>query len=366
MSAPAVWFARVVAAYGLPGADRARAPGAAPAFGELLAVATREGMTGLLCRAIDAGVVDADGGQRERARRAHEDLLARDLRLERLAVRTSAILAAEGVVHRVLKGPVVARTAYEAPDLRSFRDVDVLVGREAFERAVRLLTAEGGTRRFGEPRAGFAARYTKGVCVEGVDGCQVDVHVTLAPGPFGLAIPVEELFGSPDTIGVGGVAVPVLGPVHRFLHACYHAALGDDPPRFASLRDVVELARRGEAHADAVLATARRWRGRAVVQRALGLAAATLGVPVPAAYAEWVQRYRPAPLEAAALRSSLPPAAGYARQAAAGLLLLPGARARLHYATSLLFPGREYLADREGSYLRRARRALGLARESQR
>lgn len=355
-------FALAVAAHGLTARDVARVRPTEPApFDDLLSVAVRERMTGLLCRAIDDGGVAASAEQRERARRAHEDALIRDLRLERLLARTSELLAREGLAHCALKGPVLARTAYDAPELRSFADVDVLVERDGFEHAIRALVARGGTRRFTEPRSGFAAQYTKGVCVELTDGCQVDVHVTLAAGPFGLAIPVHELFASPDAVEVGATRVPALRGEHRFLHACYHAALGDLPPRLVPLRDVAEMVRR-ELDADAVLAIAARWRGLAVVQRALVLVATTLGVPIPEPLGGWSRTYRPAPLERAALRSSLPSSGGYGRQAAAGLLLLRGARARLRYAAALLLPDRAYLDERDGSYVRRWRRAVGLAR----
>lgn len=355
-------FALAVAAHGLAARDDARSRPLEPVgFDDLLTVALRERMTGLLCRAIDDGAISASGEQRERARRAHEDALIRDLRLERLLARTSELLAHEGIAHCALKGPVLARTAYDAPELRSFADVDVLVERDGFDHAIRVLVEGGGTRRFGEPRTGFAARYTKGVCVDLTDGCQVDVHVSLAAGPFGLSIPVDELLASPDAVEVGATRVPALRVEHRFLHACYHAALGDEPPRLVPLRDVAEMARRG-LDADAVLTIAARWRGLAVVQRALLLVGATLGVRIPEPLGGWSRSHRPPRVERVALQSSLPSSGGYGRQAAAGLLLLRGARARMRYARALLLPDRAYLDERDGSYARRWRRAVGLAR----
>ena len=84
---------------------------------------------------------------------------------------------------------------YADPALRSFGDVDILVGGADFDAAVGALAALGFRRRFVEPRPGFDARFSKGACLERADGLEIDLHRTLAPGPFGMLLGLTDLVG---------------------------------------------------------------------------------------------------------------------------------------------------------------------------
>ena len=90
----------------------------------------------------------------------------------------------------------------------------------------------------------------------------------------------------------------------------------DYEPTHHCARDVAQIACATDLDFDRVLAIARRWRGRAVVQRALQTTAARLPVSD---------------------RRS------YAAQMATGVWALDGIRPRVEYVVALLFPDREYL-----------------------
>jgi hypothetical protein len=354
----------IVAATGLRGADTHPACEVldADAMAELLDLATAQRIPGHLVAALDSGVICATPEQRAEAGRRHEEALALDLVLERLLAETSNMFADAGIVHRGLKGPVLARTLYAEPALRSFGDVDLLVAADQFDEAVALLVARGGRPRYREPRTRFTSRFGKGVCVVTADGLELDVHRVFVAGPFGLAIDAQDLFEDPCNIVVGGVEIPVPSPDLTFLHVCYHAALGDRAPRYTTLRDIAEFLCPVSVDVGHVLTLAERWHGRAVLQRALLLTRSYLPVDVPEPLRDWADAYRPDAFERAALAVYVAPDATYAARAATGIWAVRGIPRKVAYARALLVPTRSYLRERDGSYAQRWQRALRLQR----
>ncbi|MGH8977607.1 MAG: nucleotidyltransferase family protein [Acidimicrobiia bacterium] len=332
------------------------------AFGRLLDAVTRERITGHLEEFVEAGSLQCTDAQRAALDARHEEMLSIDLVLERLLVETSCAFTTRGIPHRALKGPVAARTFYADPSQRSFGDVDLLVAGEHFDEAIALLVAAGGRARYREPRRHFTARFGKGVCVVTNVGLELDVHRTFVAGPFGLAIDARDLFAAHETIEIGGTAIPVPNNRIRFLHACYHVALTH--PRITALRDVAQATTAPDLDADAVLELASRWRGRAVVQRALVLTRARLPATLSGPLYSWADTYCADRFETSALRAHTAPDTSYASQMATGVWALRGVRARAAYGAALLLPDRQYIAEREGSYLRRFAHALSLVRPS--
>jgi hypothetical protein len=332
------------------------------AFRALLDAATTERITGHLEQCLKAGVLEVSDAQRHEAKRRHVAMLANDLILERLLAQTSARFAAAAIPHLALKGPVVARTAYPDRALRSFGDVDLLVKSDRFDNAVSVLVGDGGHARYREPRRRFTARFGKGVCVVTQAGLEIDLHRTFVAGPFGLAINVQDLFTASEFLTIAGRAVPIPGAPVRFLHACYHAALTN--PRITALRDVAQIACTTDLDTEAVLDLAARWRGRVVVQRALRLTRSRLPAALDGRLYRWAEQYEPDRFETAALRAYTAKDTSYAQQTATGLRAIRGLRNRAAYGLALLIPERRYVAEREGSYLRRWVHALSLLRPS--
>ena len=78
----------------------------------------------------------------------------------------------------------------------------------------------------------------------------------------------------------------------------------------------------------------------------------------------WAEQYRPDRFEETALRSYASGRSSYAGQMATGVWALRGVRARVAYGAALLVPDRHYVAEREGTYVRRWVRAWSLVRPS--
>ena len=273
-------------------------------------------------------------------------------------------LSTAGIAYRALKGPLLAHLAYPDPALRSFGDVDVLVGGASFDAAVDALARLGFRRHFAEPRPGFDARFAKGACLVRRDGMEVDLHRTLAPGAFGILLQRVDLFRRPvRTFRLGSHWITGLDAETVFVHACFHAALGNHPPRLVPLRDVVQLHTAG-LDAGAVIAMFTSARCESVCRRALDLVDAELGVHLEGPIPAWAAGQRPSRFDRWALQSYTSNDRSYAGQVAASIWAIPSLRDRFAYSAALAFPTREYARAHDRGYARRVVRGLRVVKDS--
>ncbi|MGH9025749.1 MAG: nucleotidyltransferase family protein [Acidimicrobiia bacterium] len=351
-----------IAAYGLRDTTRQLPDRVldADSWRRVLNGAAGQGLTGNLVHASQEGAFPASTEQQIEALERHESALGLDLRLERVLLNRTADLHEAGIATRVLKGPALAHTIYPDPGLRSFRDVDLLVPGRDYDAAIAVLCADGGRLRYSEPRPGFNRRFGKGVCITTPDGFEIDLHRTLAAGPFGLALDPDSLFSTASTFSLGGRLLEGLDPEARFIHACVHARLGDTVPRLVPLRDVAQILLHTSLDRDRVQRLCVRWRCGIVVQHAIWLTWSAFGITSATDVVNWARHHEPSAFERWALATYLGPDPSYARQAVAGLWAVTGVRAKAVYARTMLLPNPEYVHTRDGSYVRRLRRGMGM------
>jgi hypothetical protein len=227
-------------------------------------------LTGLLARAVIDGVVlidDEDAAPRLR-RQWHEELVV-CVALEALAVRTAGVFDHAEVTWRLTKGAAVAHLDYpEDPAVRTFGDVDLVVHPDHWARAVAALTDAAYERVVPPLPGGYDARWGKGATMLAPDGSELDLHRRFAIGRFGVTTNMADVFDPHDTITLAGRPIPVLDPVGRLLHACYHASLGGFR-RLRAFRDVAQLVLVTGADWEAAFGVARSWRGEPVVASAI-------------------------------------------------------------------------------------------------
>jgi Uncharacterised nucleotidyltransferase len=327
---------------------------------DLLDAISRERLTGFALTAVQSGSITLSPSACEQLLERHEHQLALDLRLEQLVVEVAGVVDDCGLPYRLLKGPLLAHTVYDAAALRSFGDVDLLVRGGDLDAAIDVLRPLGFERRFLEPRRGFDGRFSKGACLERGDGRELDLHRTLAPGAFGVRLGHIDFFArTPQIIDLGGRAIAGVDPELAFVHACFHAALGDHPPRLVPIRDIVECLRAGIEDATVIdLATSARC--EQVFQRAIDLVDIELGVRLEGEIPEWARSYRPTRFDRWALRGYTSASRSYSHQVAASFCALPSLRDRASYAGAIAFPNRAYVRAREGGYARRITRGMRL------
>lgn len=252
----------VLAGAGLPGAPTE--PVSVDSFAALLDAAERSRVLPFLDHAVAAGMVadttpEFEADLAERVRAAADTTMAAHAALADLLRRAEAVGGPEIVV---LKGCATGHLDYGRAVDRFSSDVDVLV-RAGSQRE---LTGSVGVTPPIPRRRRWQDRYGKAVTIRHPYGIDVDVHVTLAQGYFGLAIPAEELFAAGERFEVGGVSATALDGPNRLLHAAIHQA----SPGHAGLhsaRDVPQLVLVSGVAWEEAVARAERWRVDALVAR---------------------------------------------------------------------------------------------------
>jgi hypothetical protein len=321
----------------------------------LLHAARKHRLLGHLVAAIDAGALPVTSVQAEQARTVHRVVLMRVLSLEQNLVVVTGLLDAAGVETRVLKGSAYAHLDYPDPGLRTFVDLDLLFRPDDIERAVATLADAGFVRILAEPRPGFDRRFDKGTTLRSPAGFELDLHRTFVLGPWGFRVDLDALWADDEELPVAGRRLTALTAPHRFLHACYHAALGDWPLRLGSLRDVAQLLPRAEPSQRALIETATAWGVQAVVAAAVADTARLLGIEVAGPMLPWAYGYAPDKREESWLALHTHSGKTFAAQALATLPVLPGLRNKAAYLRALVLPDGDYTAGRHTSALSRFR-----------
>lgn len=309
---------------------------------ELVREVASQRIFGFLHKAIRDDAFPATDAQALEIRDHHLRAVAVTLVLEDALRRAAALLDEANIDFRVLKGPAHARLAYPDPSVRSFGDIDLLIGSGDFEAAGSALSGTGAQRRFPEPRPGFDRRFGKGACFVLPDGYELDLHRTLVSGPFGLTIDLPALFRNVSTFEIDGRALQALGPEERVIASCFHAVLGKAVPRLLSLRDLAQMLVNDAPDAGRVRHLAAAWRCEVVVSAAIVAAWSRFGldeIPLSA----WAAGFEPARSDLHRLSLYAGESRSYARLSIAAIRTVPGVRNKLSYVQAITVPQR--LAD---------------------
>jgi hypothetical protein len=348
-----------IAAYGLTGSAR-MLPATSLEDAEwkaLLAGVQNQRLTGFLVRAVSDDALALTPQQRRQATEAHAQARCLVQLLEGLLLELVDHLEAEHIDYRVLKGAAAAHLIYSQPWLRSYGDIDLLIPAQQLDAALTLLADLGCYRDRPQPRPRFDQRFGKGVTLLSPDGYPVDLHRTLAEGPFAQHIRQPELFATSSPFSLGGRSLRALGAEENFLHACLHAVLGDAPARLVPLRDLAQMLQTVQLDLDRIYRLASSWKAAAVVARAVCTAWSVFqledGLPIVA----WAHQYRPSRSQKRTLKLYPKVADNYAVMALAELSAVPGIRGRAAYLRAQLLPDRSYLDARSIGHLARWRHA---------
>jgi hypothetical protein len=228
------------------------------------------------------GLVDPDDPSAAGLKRYHIHHVGHHLRaLEDLAgiVR---VLGDRGIDWIVVKGPVLSEVVYERPDLRVYKDLDVVIRGDAFAEAIDAFEAAGSElldrnwaliRREGRAQLHVVLRL----------GTIADVHRHLlnrAVVRNSFMIPMEDLFARARSVAIGHVVVRTLDPVDTLLHLCIHGGLAGGH-QLLWLKDIDTSVRREPPRWDELVDRAHGWRAASIVALMLRRARATLGTAVP-------------------------------------------------------------------------------------
>ena len=282
----------------------------------LSAVAERR-LTGVLLAAMQAGEVEVD--RSEVVVEAHERALARARLLDTAMLESVEILLDAGITPLLLKGSAIARLLPE-PDQRISADIDLLVPADRLDAAASALEAFGATRSQPAISPDWERLFAPSVTIGWRTGTELNMHRTLAPGPYGHLVDLDELAASTVTVEVGGVDVLTLRPELHLVHAALHVALGGVEPRLGDVRDIALLLERTNLDVDRVMRTIVRWGAEAPA--AVGFAAAgSIGARHP--IIDWTEPNRPRIRDRRLLASYADRDGCLRRQALASLTVVP-------------------------------------------
>jgi hypothetical protein len=309
---------------------------------ELVTAARRHRLVGVLAAAVAAGDVDGDDDDVDTVAREVSDAMAEALLLEDMMLEAVGVLGELGLDIRVLKGSALAHIVHPDPAHRSFGDTDLLVRSSQIDAAVEALTGAGGHRRIPALSGDFDRRFAKSITLDWRRGTELDLHRTLAPGPFGLRIPLDDLWVDPSCFRLAGESIDTLSPELHLMNGAYHLVLGDTEPRYGNVRDVTLMLGQ-ELDVDVVVATAERWRGEAVLAEAVGLVGELGGSTGP--LRDWAARVEVSRRDRSCLDTYRRRRSRFRRQALSVMRELPW-RDRLAYARAVGLPARANLEAR--------------------
>lgn len=252
-------------------------------------------------RGADPAVID-------RLRALHRASARSHLRVTAALSATADALDAAGVRWLVFKGPVLSEVVYRVPEMRLYRDLDLLVGRRDFGTAVRALEASGSSlldhnwpliRRDGYGELNLVERY----------GTPLDLHWQLL---FSQAlrdefpVPVDQVIERAEEVVIRGRSVRTLEPTDSLLHLSFHAALGGGD-RLIWLKDVEQSIRHRAPDWGELVVRARAWRVNVLVALMLERAERAVAADVPAGVIEELSPQRPWRAVTAAADRLFPP-----------------------------------------------------------
>ena len=282
-----------------------------------LSVVAEQRLIGVLLAAMRAGEVEVD--RPEVVVEAHERALAHARLLDTAMLESVEILLDVGITPCLLKGPAIARLLPE-PDQRISADIDLLVPADQLDAAASALEAFGATRSQPAISLDWERRFGPSVTIGWRTGTELNLHRTLAPGPYGHLVDLDELAASTVTVEVDGVDVLTLRPELHLVHASLHIALGGVEPRLGDVRDLALLLERTNLDVDRVMRTIVRWGAEAPA--AVGFAAAgSIGARHP--IIDWAEAHRPRSRDRRLLASYADRDGRIRRQALASLTVVP-------------------------------------------
>lgn len=270
-------------------------PWAAPGMDEVLGRARRHhlrglaqasafhGIIGYVDRALAASAAHdrVPDDERTRLREAATQLASRHAAIVDNLRQLAVVFDVLQVPWLVVKGPVLAASAHEAPALRMYEDLDVVVPAADFGDVLGALEQGGAAVLGGDWTARTQARAGE-VPVRLPSGVLVDLHwhlINTGTIRDHFRVPMAELFARRVHVDVDGVAVPTLAPADALAHVALHTVLSGSH-RLIWIKDVERLlARHGQDVVDTAAATLTSWGGELVMADVMARTARTVGLP---------------------------------------------------------------------------------------
>ena len=213
--------------------------------------------------------------------------------LQDLSIAAEALDAAD-VPWLAFKGPILSEAVYSRPDLRSYGDLDLLVGPDRLMEATAVLESAGG-RLLDRNWQLLLRRMYGEVHVLMPTGTVVDLHWhVLNEEALRLSFPVDtdDLMRKARRVEIGRVWVLTLGPEDTLIHLALHACTSGGN-RLLWCKDLEQVVTRQPPDWDALVARARHFRAGLPTAVMLLIASRALDFDVPSTA---IRQLSPGPL----------------------------------------------------------------------
>jgi hypothetical protein len=216
--------------------------------------------TGVAAELLSRNLIESDDAQRARVAERH--IRARGRTEQAVRVVQQLLDVAERIgVEPVVVGALVQ--AFDGPLPEHFTDVDrvdLLVRKEHLDELTEELETRGWVL---EARSLSVSSHVVGserrLHHPDQPTVHVELHRTLASGPFGELVDPEEFHRDAVPFRLGDRWARSLRPEHRFVHACLQADRVDASEGLAELRDVVSSAPRVDERMAQAMECSARW-----------------------------------------------------------------------------------------------------------
>jgi hypothetical protein len=192
----------------------------------------------------------------------------------------------------LVKGPLISLLAYDDPAIRNFVDLDVLIRHRDIEAATQRMSQLGFHSDV--PQSVIRAGKIPGEYLFRKPGTKqfVELHTEHSFRYYPKPMPIESLFARKRQVLLDGRNVPVLSLEDEFVLNCIHGAK-HFWERLMWVADIAAIvARHPEMNWDKVRSSAAEVGAGRMLRVALRLAALVLGVKLPPAFADEIQRDR--------------------------------------------------------------------------
>ncbi len=272
--------------------DRARLD-----FGLIAETAQRHGIIPLVARRLAAL---SDGAREDPAVRRilrHADAFAlrNQYMVEQLAIVIERFKRA-GIETLLIKGPALARLAYQDVSLRPFGDLDLVVRPGDVPRAARELDALGFGSSLYDQEA-FTSGFFDAVEANfhrGEDQVNIDLHWDLMPPAFALGPSGEAIWKHAGVIDLNGTSIRTLSNEDHMLYLTAHSAR-HGWVSLGQVCDVAYFATQVPINWAALFELAKETHCRRILAVALWLAHELIGTPLPSRAGALIDPEDPAP-----------------------------------------------------------------------
>src|SRR6185437_9922656 len=191
---------------------------------EILSTAQRHGIVPLLYEALSSNLSRLPADVRNGLRRNFQQNAANSFLYASELVRVTDCLRREPIPALAFKGPTLTAQLYGKLSLRTIRDLDILVGQEQMDSALKVLQRCGYSPVPGSGgRFSLSSKLQKHVLLANQSlGFRIELHWAISERSFAFGLSFDQLWAARRDVAILGAPVATVGPEDLLLILSAH------------------------------------------------------------------------------------------------------------------------------------------------